>query len=42
VFLYDEIHDMLANVIIAQFLFLESEDPDKEIMVYINSPAAAW
>jgi ATP-dependent Clp protease protease subunit len=29
---------MLANVIIAQFLFLESEDPDKEIMVYINSP----
>ena len=37
-FLYDEIHDMLANVIIAQFLFLESEDPDKEIMVYINSP----
>jgi ATP-dependent Clp protease protease subunit len=38
VFLYDEIHDMLANVIIAQFLFLESEDPDKEIMGYINSP----
>src|SRR3954451_11594524 len=38
VFLYDEIHDMLANVIIAQFLFLESEDPDKEIMVYVNSP----
>ena len=38
VFLYDEIHDMLANVIIAQFLFLESEDPDKEIMIYINSP----
>jgi ATP-dependent Clp protease protease subunit len=38
VFLYDEIHDMLANVIIAQFLFLESEDPDKEIMLYINSP----
>ena len=38
VFLYDEIHDMQANVMIAQFLFLESEDPDKEIMVYINSP----
>jgi len=38
VFLYDEINDMLANVIIAQFLFLESEDPDKEIMLYINSP----
>jgi ATP-dependent Clp protease, protease subunit len=38
VFLYDEINDALANVIIAQFLFLESEDPDKEILLYINSP----
>jgi ATP-dependent Clp protease protease subunit len=38
VFLASEIDDMLANVIIAQFLFLESEDPDKEIMLYINSP----
>ena len=38
VFLYDEINDMLANVIIAQLLFLESEDPDKEVMLYINSP----
>src|SRR5258706_9175618 len=38
VFLGTEINDDVANVIIAQFLFLESEDPDKEIMVYINSP----
>lgn len=38
VFLYGEIDDMLANVIIAQLLFLESEDPDKEIMLYVNSP----
>jgi ATP-dependent Clp protease, protease subunit len=38
VFLGDEINDIVANIIIAQFLFLESEDPDKEIMLYINSP----
>ena len=38
VFLGDEISDMVANIIIAQFLFLESEDPEKEIMLYINSP----
>ena len=38
VFLGTEIDDDVANIIIAQFLFLESEDPDKEIMLYINSP----
>jgi ATP-dependent Clp protease protease subunit len=38
VFLGTEINDDVANIIIAQFLFLESEDPDKEIMLYINSP----
>jgi len=38
VFLGTEINDDVANIVIAQFLFLESEDPDKEIMVYINSP----
>ncbi|MBL8612870.1 MAG: ATP-dependent Clp protease proteolytic subunit [Myxococcales bacterium] len=38
VFLGDEINDIVANIVIAQFLFLESEDPDKEIMLYINSP----
>ena len=38
VFLGTEINDDVANIIIAQFLYLESEDPDKEIMLYINSP----
>lgn len=38
VFLGTEINDDVANIIIAQFLFLESEDPDKEIMLYVNSP----
>lgn len=38
VFLQYEIDDVVANIAIAQFLFLESEDPDKEIMLYINSP----
>src|SRR5689334_24149905 len=38
VFLGTEINDDVANIVIAQFLFLESEDPDKEIMLYINSP----
>src|SRR5262249_12295907 len=38
VFLGSEINDDVANIVIAQFLFLESEDPDKEIMLYINSP----
>jgi ATP-dependent Clp protease protease subunit len=38
VFLGTEVNDDVANIIIAQFLFLESEDPDKEITLYINSP----
>lgn len=38
VMLGDEINDVVANVIVAQFLFLESEDPDKEITLYVNSP----
>lgn len=38
VFLGTGIDDQVANEIIAQLLFLESEDPDKEIMMYINSP----
>jgi ATP-dependent Clp protease protease subunit len=38
VFLGTEINDDVANIITAQFLFLESEDPDREIMLYINSP----
>ena len=38
VFIGTEIDDFVANLTIAQFLFLESEDPDKEIQVYVNSP----
>ena len=38
VFLGTEVNDDVANIIIAQLLFLESEDPDKEITLYINSP----
>ncbi|MFW5738734.1 MAG: ATP-dependent Clp protease proteolytic subunit, partial [Myxococcota bacterium] len=38
VFLGTEINDDVANIIIAQLLFLESEDPDKDIQLYINSP----
>ena len=38
VFLGSEVGDDIANIIIAQMLFLESEDPDKEITLYINSP----
>ncbi|WP_086001987.1 ATP-dependent Clp endopeptidase proteolytic subunit ClpP [Plesiocystis pacifica] len=38
VFLGDPINDRVASIIIAQLLFLESEDPDKDIRLYINSP----
>ena len=38
IFLEGEINDMSANLVIAQLLFLESEDPDKDISLYINSP----
>jgi len=38
VFLGSEIDDNVANTVIAQLLFLESEDPEKDIMVYVNSP----
>src|SRR3954454_15615275 len=38
IFLGTAVDDQVANIIIAQFLFLESEDPDKDIMLYINSP----
>jgi ATP-dependent Clp protease protease subunit len=38
VFLGTAIDDMIANLVIAQLLFLESEDPTKEIYLYINSP----
>jgi ATP-dependent Clp protease protease subunit len=38
IFLGTEIDDDAANIVIAQLLFLESEDPDKDVMLYINSP----
>jgi ATP-dependent Clp protease protease subunit len=41
VFLGTPVDDDVANVIIAQFLFLESEDPDKDINLYINSPGGS-
>jgi len=41
VFIGEPVHDGMANTIIAQMLFLESEDPDKDINLYINSPGGA-
>ncbi len=41
VFLGTEVNDDVANLITAQFLFLESEDPEKEISFYINSPGGS-
>src|SRR4030067_3344872 len=38
IFLGDTIEDHVANLVIAQMLFLESEDPDKDVHLYINSP----
>ena len=38
IFLDDPIDDAVANTVVAQLLFLESEDPDKDIHLYINSP----
>ncbi|MBI5495449.1 MAG: ATP-dependent Clp endopeptidase proteolytic subunit ClpP [Deltaproteobacteria bacterium] len=41
VYLGQEVDDDLANVIVAQLLFLESEDPDRDILLYINSPGGS-
>ena len=41
IFLGGEIEDHMANLVVAQLLFLESEDPDKDIFLYINSPGGA-
>ena len=41
IFMGEQVHDGMANTIIAQMLFLESEDPDKDINVYINSPGGS-
>ena len=46
IFLGEEVNDISANLIVAQMLFLESEDPGKDIHLYINSPggsvSAGW
>ncbi len=41
VFVTGEIDDYMANLIIAQLLFLEAEDPDKDVHLYINSPGGS-
>lgn len=41
ILLEGEVHDQMANLIVAQLLYLESEDPDKDIYLYINSPGGA-
>jgi ATP-dependent Clp protease protease subunit len=41
IFLGTEVHDDVANVIVAQLLFLESEDPEKDIHLYVNSPGGS-
>ena len=41
IFLGDEVNDQTASLIVAQLLFLESEDPDKDISLYINSPGGS-
>ena len=41
VFLVGPVNDMTANLVVAQMLFLESENPDKDIFLYINSPGGS-
>ena len=41
ILLEGEVHDQMANLIVAQLLFLESEDPGKDINMYINSPGGS-
>ncbi|MFP4037344.1 MAG: ATP-dependent Clp endopeptidase proteolytic subunit ClpP [Desulfobacteraceae bacterium] len=41
IFIGEQVHDSIANTIIAQMLFLESEDPEKDINLYINSPGGS-
>ena len=41
IFLGTEIDEPMANIIVAELLFLESEDPDREISIYINSPGGS-
>ena len=41
IFLGDEVNDVTAGLVVAQLLFLEAEDPDKDIHLYINSPGGS-
>ena len=41
ILLEGEVHDQMANLVVAQMLFLESEQPDKDIQLYINSPGGS-
>ena len=41
IFLSDEVNDTTASLVVAQLLFLEAEDPDKDIYLYINSPGGS-
>lgn len=41
IFLSEEINDVTASLVVAQLLFLEAEDPDKDISLYINSPGGS-
>ena len=41
IFLSDEVNDATASLVVAQLLFLDSEDPDKDINLYINSPGGS-
>ncbi len=41
IFLADEVNDQTASLVVAQLLFLEADDPDKDISLYINSPGGS-
>jgi len=41
IMLSDQVNDVTASLIVAQLLFLEAEDPDKDIFLYINSPGGS-
>ncbi|WDV46250.1 ATP-dependent Clp endopeptidase proteolytic subunit ClpP [Clostridiaceae bacterium M8S5] len=41
IFLSDQVNDVTASLVVAQLLFLEAEDPDKDIQLYINSPGGS-
>ncbi len=41
VFVSGEVEDVMANLVVAQMIFLEAEDPDKDIFLYINSPGGS-